>query len=267
MKHAIRVVLAFAFGCVLGIWRSPVIPVASGDITERRIRYVAVGDSIAYGYGLRKIETDSYAAVVRQYLKSRYDNVFFSNLGINGLESQELLDILQNPQNEHHKTFVATLRHADVVTVSIGSNDLLHQLKAGSDFQEFLANSDAILKKKCEEIKTIFPKIIVSLKSISPHVVIYVNNVYNPCVHIKRFASLQDTVDRYINCFNEVYQENSTQYEMIDVKGIFDSQKDSVINLAIQGKELDPHPDKKGHHLIADAVIQKIQEKEDEIQP
>ena len=91
--------------------------------------------------------------------------------------------------------------------------------------------------------------------------------MYNPCVHIKRFASLQDTVDRYINCFNEVYQENSTQYEMIDVKGIFDSQKDSVINLAIQGKELDPHPDKKGHHLIADAVIQKIQEKEDEIQP
>ena len=51
MKWIIRIgVIMFAVFC--GIKAVPEEKVSSGDITSTSIRYVALGDSIAYGYGL-----------------------------------------------------------------------------------------------------------------------------------------------------------------------------------------------------------------------
>ena len=51
MKWIIRIgVIMFAVFC--GIKAVPEEKASSGDITSTSIRYVALGDSIAYGYGL-----------------------------------------------------------------------------------------------------------------------------------------------------------------------------------------------------------------------
>ena len=81
----------------------PVKFAGSGDNVSSTIRYVALGDSIAYGYGLQDKDEESYVGLVRQYFEERYDYVVTTNFGKNGMRSGELLDILTNPENENYK--------------------------------------------------------------------------------------------------------------------------------------------------------------------
>ena len=82
MKWIIRIgVIMFAVFC--GIKAVPEEKVSSGDITSTSIRYVALGDSIAYGYGLSDRKEQSYVELIRKNLETKYDSVFVTNFGEN----------------------------------------------------------------------------------------------------------------------------------------------------------------------------------------
>lgn len=244
-------------GMIIGFCRMPVIKVGSGDRVSKSIRYVALGDSIASGYGLSVPETDSYVGLVGNYLEENYDYVFKANLGTNGLRSDQLLDILTNPQNEKYKKYHATLKHADIVTLSIGSNDLLHLVSLNRDLQEYIKEGDEMFRKACHEFDDHFPKIIQEIHNISPDAQIYANNVYNPCGDISGFGNIYNLTERYVELLNKTFSE-SQEYTLVDIKGEFDKPEESLLNMAISGKELDPHPNKKGHAKIGRKVIQAI---------
>ena len=71
MKWFVRCsVLIFAIVC--GVKAMPVIYVSSGDNVSTTVRYVALGDSIAYGYGLDDPDNDSYVGKVKEYLEGKY---------------------------------------------------------------------------------------------------------------------------------------------------------------------------------------------------
>ncbi|MDE6616630.1 MAG: hypothetical protein K2K35_08675, partial [Lachnospiraceae bacterium] len=83
--------------------------------------YVALGDSIAAGYGLpgysASQETppaDSYQSVVSRFLKT--DTV---NFAVTGDDSTDCINILNSGKAD------AALSDAGIITISIGSNDLL----------------------------------------------------------------------------------------------------------------------------------------------
>ena len=88
MKWIIRIgVIMFAVFC--GIKAVPEEKASSGDITSTSIRYVALGDSIAYGYGLSDRKEQSYVELIRKNLETKYDSVFVTNFGENGMQSGE----------------------------------------------------------------------------------------------------------------------------------------------------------------------------------
>ena len=137
MKWIIRIgVIMFAVFC--GIKAVPEEKASSGDITSTSIRYVALGDSIAYGYGLSDRKEQSYVELIRKNLETKYDSVFVTNFGENGMQSGELLDILTNPERKEYKKYRATIKHADFVTISIGSNDLLHLIQLDLNMEEMI---------------------------------------------------------------------------------------------------------------------------------
>jgi lysophospholipase L1-like esterase len=239
----------------------PVLYVNSGDTCSATIRYVALGDSIAYGYGLDSREKDSYVGQVCAYLEEQYDSVILKNFACNGQQSKELLDMLTNPENENYRTSRATLQYADIVTISIGSNDLLHLLRLDltTDIDELIQNSEPQLKEACENFAGIFPQIIKEILSINPDAKIYANNVYNPAKGLSDYARFYDIAEYYINYLNAAFYE-SDEYELIDVKKAFDSQKKSMVNMAFSGRQIDPHPSKAGHKLIGKMVIKAMAE-------
>lgn len=256
MKWWIRTGVLF-FCIIMAFYRMPVCKVSSGDKGSDSVRYVALGDSIAYGYGLSDREKDSYVGQVGKYLGKKYDYVFEENFGTNGLRSEQLLDILTNPKNDQYNKYRATLQNADIVTLSIGSNDLLHLVRLDMDLKEYIEKGDRMFRQACEKFAANFPKIIRAIHSIAPKAKIYANNVYNPCGDLSGFEKIYQLAERYIELLNESFLSNSG-FVLVDIKDRFDIVEESLLNMTISGRDIDPHPNKKGHKEIGNMVIQAI---------
>ena len=81
------------------------------------ISYVALGDSITTGYKLDDPDAESFAAIIAA--ENGYE---LTNLAAEGATSADLLDVIQNEAN------AATLENADLITITIGGNDLMGAL-------------------------------------------------------------------------------------------------------------------------------------------
>lgn len=79
--------------------------------------YVALGDSITTGYGLTDEENDSFAALVAN--ENGYE---LTNLAEDGTTSGDLLEVVQDEENSD------ILQNADLITITIGGNDLMGAL-------------------------------------------------------------------------------------------------------------------------------------------
>ena len=77
--------------------------------------YVALGDSITTGYGLSDASTESFPALVAEE-----NTLALTNLAEDGATSADLLKVVQNN--------TAILSNADVITITIGGNDLMDAL-------------------------------------------------------------------------------------------------------------------------------------------
>lgn len=242
-----------------GIYKMPVLPAASGDKDKSNIRYVALGDSIAHGYGLSNPDEDSYAGRVTTYLREHYDYVFSANLGEDGLRSDELLEWLTDENNENYQKCSQTLKNADVVTISIGSNDLLHLINLGPGMVQEIQREQYLFDEACDGFAVNFPQIIRAVKKISPKAKIYVGNIYNPCHGLALFEGVEAVAEEYIDKINKVFQD-SEDYEVIDVKDAFSNSDRKLINMAVNLERVDPHPNIDGHSVIGGLIIKKLME-------
>lgn len=98
---------------------------------ENAVRYVAFGDSIAAGYALPGYDTTNpcydgqptprgaFPLLVTDRLRDRFQTAQLDNEAMSGWTSKQLLDQLNRGD------YNAALANADVVTITIGSNDLL----------------------------------------------------------------------------------------------------------------------------------------------
>lgn len=87
-------------------------------------RYVAIGDSLTVGTGA--LLGTGFVPIYRRMAEMNLRTfVSMENLGVNGLTTGELLQML----NAHPRVRQA-LREADIITVSIGGNDLIRTFKA-----------------------------------------------------------------------------------------------------------------------------------------
>lgn len=269
-------IVRFCFAIILVVAvLVPSVQAGSGDHEEKVIHYVALGDSIAGGYGLKDAGTESYAGRIAGMLEQEYDAVCFTNFGKNGLRSEQLLDILTNEENEQYEVYREALRKADFITLSIGSNDLLQYLSVGMDFGKFQKQADEVFSDACEAFAANIPCIIDAIYSEAPGARLFVNNIYNPCGDISfpfsdtTVKHLQSVAETYIERMNQGFvservksvfnSENKGQnYTLIDVKSVFEHAEDPLINVGFSWGNIDLHPNKEGHRLIADEIISRI---------
>lgn len=177
------------------------------ELLKNKIKnYTALGDSITLGTGLKDISDESYPALVSKTL-----NISASNYGIDGMNSSWLL------YNIEHGDYDDSIKNADLITLSVGSNDILwifYQELADS-FNVDINNCDnliqsisnnfskATISEKIDMIKKLYtnfysektkndlktainnykktwPKLIKTIKNINPKSEIIVIEYYNP---------------------------------------------------------------------------------------
>lgn len=260
MKKIISVLLAAVMAVVCAV---PAAAAGGSDTV-----YVALGDSIAYGYGLPHYEEERYPQLVADTFGFElYD------YAVNGMTSGGLLTLVQGSKLSPDAPMYCNMGDAKLITVSIGSNDLLGVLstifmtaaaavenilsEGFGSILEMSVTSDTALgmfDNGVEEFRSNLPQIYAALREINPGCAIVFTRFYNPYVGVK-FGSFDfgALCDKYICQMNDILDaKGDMNYYIADA--YTPMNEPGMSNVDVFSGNVDPHPNVAGHEAIADAV-------------
>jgi lysophospholipase L1-like esterase len=238
--------------------------------------YVALGDSISFG--MSAVPGKGYVDQFHTYLKGleMYKDIQLTNLSTPGDASTNLKSKIALNQE--------VIKNADVITISIGGNNLLGPVIASMaklfninpvnnpNFQLELATaiaSDPLAHQKIMAMSqepaftaaltagvTTFGadwnEIVLSIRAMAPQAEIYVNTIYNPFNALDPFYGMFDTL---INQINAIINMGTPYYKVVGVNGEFKKDHGQpLVNFNIAAGAIDPHPNTLGHGVIYEAL-------------
>lgn len=243
MKYC-KLAIALTTAALVGLLSSPFVS-AAGPQNNSKQSLVSIGDSITFGYNLDNNHHPSKDAF--PYLFAVDENYRVRNLGIPGDTSSDLLNKLQDQK------FQEAVRHADVITLDIGSNDflkgaqpLIAQMMSNPAYSPSPSDIQLI-----QEISTNFAsnldQIVTQIRSLTDApIVLY--NIYNPFFGLDRTAGLllagaNQAIDSY---------GNDPSIKIANAFGAFAGKQDILI---IPG---DVHPNEQGQEVLAQLAVNAL---------
>lgn len=129
---------------------------------------LVLGDSVARGCGSTNGGFGSYLVDLLQ--KGTNKNFTLTNLGVDGLTSSGLVDIINKKETRE------LIIQSEIIILNIGGNDLLEHFVSGGPLKVI---------KKFRSTKKTFKKNLLYIKetinTINPNAVLIANGLYNPC--------------------------------------------------------------------------------------
>lgn len=260
---------------------------SANESTEDNLKnafvYVALGDSIAYGYGLIDFDSERYSAIIDSKL-SETENYTSFNYAVNGDDSTDLINLIKSGG-------APELKYADLITISIGANNVLgtslaklseYYLYESSVTDENLKNIripqiyNEMMQQNSDGIdrfSTDIVTIVELIKNEAPDAQIIFQTIYNPYRKldlsfdfIENTLDLAKETDRLVTSLNEIIVSNAEAlgYDVADVYSTFDTLENVVNADSFTGNisdfatsifEADPHPNKHGHQIIAETIL------------
>ncbi|MEG0570116.1 MAG: GDSL-type esterase/lipase family protein [Oscillospiraceae bacterium] len=242
---------------------------------------VALGDSISTGYGLANPQTDNFVNLFTA--KNGYT---LTNYAVNGNTSAGLMT-----QTDKTNPLIDTtvLGSADLITISIGGNDMMSALYQGVAAALKITVAEAQLKLLQGDLSAILSVMNV-IKELGVHPEYVTNPIvrnietaitnirhfnktaqivlllqYNPYLWIKdpMFAESIISMGKFFNILKDTIFNNWTVcHEVIvaDAHELFENSKsgEALSNATGTPLNLDFHPNKLGHEKIAELVAQSL---------
>ncbi|BCG56732.1 GDSL-type esterase/lipase family protein [Paenibacillus sp. URB8-2] len=198
--------------------------------------YTAIGDSLTTGFGA--MPGNGFVPVYRRMSEiSLRTFVAYTNLGINGLTTAELEKLVSyNPQ------FRQSLREADLITISIGGNDLIHAAKAGGQSNSPSSVYQNALKESRRHFAGIMGQIHHAKAGAGKPYIIRIVGLYNPYPRVAEASG-------WVRQFNRLMaQYNSKVCGFADIYGAFAGYERELLSIDHL------HPNGKGYRVIADRL-------------
>lgn len=223
---------------------------------DKQIYYLSLGDSLAAGQTPNNTIEESYGDYVAEYLKDKEVLEFYTKkFSKSGYRSIDLLNDLNNNKKVKVDGKEITIKHAlikaDIVTVSIGSNDLFYKLNVGNEFN--MNEFDDIYTYVDEAISDVDKLLYELRKSCKEQIMVF--GFYNPFTNFS--SSLANTVEPVIVYANEKMKNLVKKYDMtyVDIHDMF------LANDNYLPSKLEIHPTKDGYKAMAKSVINLIDKK------
>lgn len=220
--------------------------IANGDDVNQKPNLVALGDSITYGYNLENPESEAFPYLIGN------GSLEVTNLGVPGWTSGELLNAVTTDAS-----FTGALADADIVTLNIGSNDLLQAVGV----QEVLASGtfektpelEAKVTAAALQLGQNLQGIIGSIRAQAPTASIVLYNIYNPFgpSEVPFLQDLYEYGEQVVQQVNTVViapVQTATGSVLANAYTAFNGKQASYI---IPG---DVHPNVAGHQVLASLV-------------
>lgn len=223
---------------------------------DKKVYYLSLGDSLAAGQTPYNTIEESYGDYVAEYLKDKEVLEFYTkDFSKSGYRSIDLLNDLNNNKeikvNGKKITLKNALIKADLVTVSIGANDLFYKLNVGTEFD---LNEFDDMYTYVDEVILDVDKLLYKLrKSCKEQIMVF--GFYNPFTNFS--SSLATTVEPVIIYANGKMENLVKKYDMtyVDIHDTFLANDDYL------SSTLEIHPTDKGYRAMAKSVINLIDEK------
>jgi len=233
----------------------------AANTTEPR-NFIALGDSVAYGYGLASVE-ESYSAVFYTMLINEgYNLDGYTNLAVNGFTTAMLMDCL----NSIDEDSLNLIRNAYIITLNIGGNNIL------VPFSDYMSKNDyntsgffgmfsdlpelmTALQNGADDFTNEFKEIISWLNINAPSATIIVNTIFNTVPeYLPWMSDMANTLLAAIN--DEIFKlSKAKKYLVADIYSnlVFDSSMfDFNLDPSTGDISFDfVHPNAIGHDIIA----------------
>lgn len=161
-------------------------------VEKKNVKLVALGDSLTHGQG-DETKDGGYVGVIKQRIEHKYKqtNVSTVNYGVSGDRSDQILDRL-NQQSQLKKD----LRSADVITMTVGGNDLMQILEKN------ILGSQAQVTKGVDQGENIYQtkltKLFSAVRKQNPDAPIFVMSIYNPFyTYFPDVSIINQSIDRW----------------------------------------------------------------------
>jgi len=174
---------------------------------KEEFNYVALGDSLAAGRNPYGIDDYGYTDYVKDYLKNKDKLASFVSYAQSGYTIEDIFnDINLNKSviiDNKHIGIKKALRESDIVTLSIGANDLLKQINL-MDLSKTLGDEGRI-KNYIDDILIKANSLLKSIKQYAKGKIIVVG-YYNP---VPQLEDYKKDIDNIISYIYKEYQKKS----------------------------------------------------------
>lgn len=219
---------------------------------KEEFNYVVLGDSLSAGRNPYGTDDYGYTDYVRDYLKKENKLGSYLSYAVSGYAIDDVKnDINLNRSiiiNNKNQNIRKVLREADIVTITIGANDLLKGINISSVPQ--LASNKASLVQKIDDIMIKLDALFELIKRYAKGKIIVVG-YYNPLPHLEKYKNDIDEIVAYVD---EKYESLCSKYSIYYVKT---SEAISKNNDYLPNP-LDIHLSKEGYKTIGKSVISLI---------
>ena len=212
-----------------------------GTFAAETKNLLILGDSIAYGLGVRNSSEACYGKILADTCGFGYEN-----LAISGTTTDFWIGNLKN------ESVIKSVENADIISMSIGGNDFLMdnlvQLIFDAMVKEDYTRYEKIALQNYENLNSI----LSTLKQINPDADIFLQTLYNP-----QYGNLREPYQVAADKINENIYRCSENFEGITVVDVATALGDDRENFA--GDAV--HPSAKGNELIASEILKAFNEK------
>jgi lysophospholipase L1-like esterase len=207
--------------------------------------YIALGDSVAYGIGSSFPDRRSYPALVREFLEVYLDGrVELINLAVPG---ETAASFLENGQYQALSETVSILEEGDtrleVVTVSLGGNEMLARRSAGAVERQ----------QALREFRDSFEETVSRIRAeIGSSPVLVLTTYYDLS---EGDAAVESSDAWWVEQFNQVIRESAGRHDAT-VAELDNTFRDRIQELT--HAPYDVHPKNQGYRAIARQVWSAI---------
>ncbi|WP_223069851.1 GDSL-type esterase/lipase family protein [Paenibacillus caui] len=200
-------------------------------------QYTAIGDSLTTGFGA--LPGNGFVPVYRRMAEVRLKSfVAYSNLGVNGLTSAEL-----DQRVGRSAAYRQALRAADMITVSIGGNDLIRAARLAQGGKGSVPRNLAGSLKECKRhFSSIMGKIYRLKKGARKPYIIRVVGLYNP------YPQIEEATDWVIQFNRFASRYSSRVCAFANIYSTFAGKEKELLSLDHL------HPNGRGYRAIAEQL-------------
>lgn len=222
---------------------------------KEELNYVVLGDSVAAGRNPYGVDDYGYTDYVRDYLKKENKLKNYVSYAVSGYTTSDVInDINYNKSievNDNNINIKKALRESDLVTISIGANDLLSGMSI-SIIPSSLSDITVITKQIDNAIDKVDDLLELVRKYAKREILVI--GYYNPLPSLTKY---KEEIDQVIDYADNKYKELCENYDVyyVEISSVIASNNDYLPN------PLDIHPSKLGYEAISKEVIKTLENK------